>query len=349
MTKSNEKKRAGSGYSDKRSNKKPAQDNLRSTDERNHSSRRQESNQNTAETNRTEIPLDSDSESATPLSVDMAAEVSEDKALLKKTRGRQKIDIKFIQDKNKRFTTFSKRKGGIMKKAFELCTLTGTEIMVLVASETGHVYTFATPRLQPIVTTEAGKNLIQTCLQSECVLDPSMAQRMNQDGFQEPDINFELGERNLQFTAGLASNIYQDSGQRNHSNANQEFCRTLYPREFRPNILTSNSYNIVNRGPSGSGTQQGSSKEWEEQQLSYRHVRQDPAEGRTCSQSGTSASQMPTVTTISTGNRSTTARDLRYNQTHLIPRENEEAGYWVANNPPHAATENENSNEKNAS
>ena len=63
-----------------------------------------------------------------------------------------------------RYTTFSKRKTGIMKKAYELSTLTGTQVnlvlyfsvsafvkwnlllqvMLLVASETGHVYTFAT-------------------------------------------------------------------------------------------------------------------------------------------------------------------------------------------------------------
>ena len=38
--------------------------------------------------------------------------------------------------------------------------------MLLVASETGHVYTFATKKLQPMITSEAGKALIQTCLNS---------------------------------------------------------------------------------------------------------------------------------------------------------------------------------------
>jgi len=33
-----------------------------------------------------------------------------------------------------------------------------------VASETGNVYTFATPKLQPIITKPEGKALIQTCL-----------------------------------------------------------------------------------------------------------------------------------------------------------------------------------------
>ena len=84
----------------------------------------------------------------------------------KKTKGRVKINMEFIEDKTRRYTTFSKRKTGIMKKAYELSTLTGTQVMLLVASETGHVYTFATEKLQPMITSDAGKSLIQSCLSS---------------------------------------------------------------------------------------------------------------------------------------------------------------------------------------
>eukprot|EP00002_Diphylleia_rotans_P036651 TRINITY_DN80_c0_g3_i3.p1 TRINITY_DN80_c0_g3~~TRINITY_DN80_c0_g3_i3.p1 ORF type:complete len:236 (-),score=29.67 TRINITY_DN80_c0_g3_i3:697-1404(-) len=80
--------------------------------------------------------------------------------------GRRKINIEFIEDKSRRHITFSKRKAGIMKKAYELSTLTGTQVLLLVASETGHVYTFATPKLQPLITKPEGKNLIQSCLNS---------------------------------------------------------------------------------------------------------------------------------------------------------------------------------------
>merc|ERR1712137_624985 len=82
----------------------------------------------------------------------------------KKRGGRRKIKIEFIPDKSRRQITFSKRKAGLMKKAYELTTLTGTQALLLVASETGHVYTFATPKLQPFVTLPEGKNLIQSCL-----------------------------------------------------------------------------------------------------------------------------------------------------------------------------------------
>ncbi|ANB13614.1 transcription factor MCM1 [Sugiyamaella lignohabitans] len=82
----------------------------------------------------------------------------------KQGRERRKIEIKFIQDKSRRHITFSKRKAGIMKKAYELSVLTGTQVLLLVVSETGLVYTFTTPKLQPLVTKPEGKNLIQACL-----------------------------------------------------------------------------------------------------------------------------------------------------------------------------------------
>ncbi|KAI9010327.1 hypothetical protein CLU79DRAFT_677870, partial [Phycomyces nitens] len=85
-----------------------------------------------------------------------------------KRSGRRKIKIEYIEDKSRRHITFSKRKAGIMKKAsfqaYELSTLTGTQVLLLVVSETGLVYTFTTPKLQPIVMKPEGKNLIQSCL-----------------------------------------------------------------------------------------------------------------------------------------------------------------------------------------
>ncbi|KAG2033788.1 SRF-type transcription factor (DNA-binding and dimerization domain)-domain-containing protein, partial [Suillus americanus] len=88
----------------------------------------------------------------------------EEKPKSDKKAGRRKIKIEFIQDKSRRHITFSKRKAGIMKKAYELSTLTGTQVLLLVVSETGLVYTFTTSKLQPLVTQPEGKNLIQACL-----------------------------------------------------------------------------------------------------------------------------------------------------------------------------------------
>uniref|UniRef100_A0A182HYE7 Serum response factor homolog n=1 Tax=Anopheles arabiensis TaxID=7173 RepID=A0A182HYE7_ANOAR len=79
--------------------------------------------------------------------------------------------------------------------AYELSTLTGTQVMLLVASETGHVYTFATRKLQPMITSEAGKALIQTCLNSP---DPptgsSGDQRMSATGFEETELSYNIGD-----------------------------------------------------------------------------------------------------------------------------------------------------------
>ncbi|KAF9450570.1 SRF-TF-domain-containing protein, partial [Macrolepiota fuliginosa MF-IS2] len=85
----------------------------------------------------------------------------EEKPKSDKKAGRRKIKIEFIQDKSRRHITFSKRKAG---KAYELSTLTGTQVLLLVVSETGLVYTFTTAKLQPLVTQPEGKNLIQACL-----------------------------------------------------------------------------------------------------------------------------------------------------------------------------------------
>ncbi|KAK4300663.1 hypothetical protein Pmani_027146 [Petrolisthes manimaculis] len=68
--------------------------------------------------------------------------------------------------------------------------------MLLVASETGHVYTFATRKLQPMITSEAGKALIQTCLNSP---DPPQAQhhhdqRMSATGFEETELTYAVAE-----------------------------------------------------------------------------------------------------------------------------------------------------------
>jgi serum response factor len=140
--------------------------------------------------------------------------------------------MEFIDNKLRRYTTFSKRKTGIMKKvshlfwrvavrvvlgkqeksatsvvflffwqAYELSTLTGTQVMLLVASETGHVYTFATRKLQPMITSDAGKALIQTCLNSpDSVLShtlPSRSgdeQRMCATGFEETDLTYTVND-----------------------------------------------------------------------------------------------------------------------------------------------------------
>merc|ERR1712025_1302947 len=49
--------------------------------------------------------------------------------------GRRKIEIEYIEDKIRRHITFSKRKAGISKKAYELSRLTGAQVLLLISSE----------------------------------------------------------------------------------------------------------------------------------------------------------------------------------------------------------------------
>ncbi|KAM0786638.1 hypothetical protein ACM66B_002090 [Microbotryomycetes sp. NB124-2] len=94
-------------------------------------------------------------------------------------KGRRKIEIEYIHKKEKRHITFSKRKAGIMKKAYELATLTGTQVLLLVVSETGIVYTFTTSAFQPLVGSREdgspsdGQRLIQQCLSVDPNADSS--------------------------------------------------------------------------------------------------------------------------------------------------------------------------------
>merc|ERR1719361_3300260 len=128
--------------------------------------------------------------------------------------------MEFIDNKLRRYTTFSKRKTGIMKKAYELSTLTGTQVMLLVASETGHVYTFATRKLQPMITSDAGKALIQTCLNSPDPppVPPSADQRMSATGYEETELTYNVNEEEKQKVRQMMySSHYSSHAQHTHN------------------------------------------------------------------------------------------------------------------------------------
>lgn len=66
--------------------------------------------------------------------------------------------------------------------------------MLLVASETGHVYTFATRKLKPMITSEAGKALIRTCLFSPEPPASNFEPRMSAAGYEETELSYSLNE-----------------------------------------------------------------------------------------------------------------------------------------------------------
>ncbi|KAI9219441.1 hypothetical protein BC828DRAFT_349356, partial [Blastocladiella britannica] len=70
----------------------------------------------------------------------------------------------YIQEKAKRHITFSKRKAGLLKKANELACLTGTEILLLVASEAGTIFFHATDKFRQLVEPPDARRRISQCL-----------------------------------------------------------------------------------------------------------------------------------------------------------------------------------------
>ncbi|CAA3015516.1 agamous-like MADS-box protein AGL62 [Olea europaea var. sylvestris] len=69
----------------------------------------------------------------------------------KTTQGRKKIEIKKIENLSNRQVTFSKRRGGLFKKASELCILSGAEIAIIVHSLGKRVFTFGHPNIDSII------------------------------------------------------------------------------------------------------------------------------------------------------------------------------------------------------
>ncbi|XP_058215553.1 MADS-box transcription factor 23-like [Rhododendron vialii] len=65
--------------------------------------------------------------------------------------GRGKIVIRRIDDTTSRQVTFSKRRNGLLKKAKELSILCDAEVGVIVVSNTGRLYEFASTSIRSIV------------------------------------------------------------------------------------------------------------------------------------------------------------------------------------------------------
>ena len=57
--------------------------------------------------------------------------------------GRGKVQLKRIENKINRQVTFSKRRSGLLKKAFELGVLCDAEVALIVFSPRGRLYEYA--------------------------------------------------------------------------------------------------------------------------------------------------------------------------------------------------------------
>ncbi|TXG74698.1 hypothetical protein ES288_D06G143300v1 [Gossypium darwinii] len=82
----------------------------------------------------------------------------------KKTKGKQKIEIKIIENADDRLITFSKRRTGIYKKVSELSILCGGEILFIIFSPAGKPYSFGHPSVESVAKrfSNAGQHLEET-------------------------------------------------------------------------------------------------------------------------------------------------------------------------------------------
>ncbi|KAM0862755.1 hypothetical protein ACQ4PT_045069 [Festuca glaucescens] len=69
----------------------------------------------------------------------------------KKTKGRQRRELRRVEDKEPRQVTFSKRKAGLWKKASELALLCHARVAVVVVSEAGRAFAFGSPSADAIL------------------------------------------------------------------------------------------------------------------------------------------------------------------------------------------------------
>ncbi|KAF5444267.1 hypothetical protein F2P56_036755 [Juglans regia] len=81
----------------------------------------------------------------------MAAMATTDQKIKKITQGRQKIEIKQLENKSTKHVTFSKRRAGLFKKASELCVLCGVNIAIIAYSPGEKAYSFSHPNVDTVL------------------------------------------------------------------------------------------------------------------------------------------------------------------------------------------------------
>jgi hypothetical protein len=135
----------------------------------------------------------------------------------RKSLGRRKIEIKYIESREKRGVTLSKRKGGLLKKGAELAALCGVEVLQVVITQNFKVYVQTTqafrhlvPRFDttgdPITTAfHAYKHAIT----STAVKEPTVAKLDAFNGseyqFQEPRSSFSASSSGIVSAGAVAA------------------------------------------------------------------------------------------------------------------------------------------------
>ncbi|TXG64040.1 hypothetical protein EZV62_011034 [Acer yangbiense] len=71
--------------------------------------------------------------------------------MMRKSKGRQKVEMVKMPNESNLQVTFSKRRSGLFKKASELCTLCGAEVAIVVFSPGKKVFSFGHPCVESVV------------------------------------------------------------------------------------------------------------------------------------------------------------------------------------------------------
>lgn len=99
---------------------------------------------------------------------------------VKQTRGRQKIEMKLIENEEDRLITFSKRRSGIYKKASELATLCGADVGVVVFSPSGKPFSFANPSMEYITNRFFNRNPLQDTNETHHLMETHRRDRVEE-------------------------------------------------------------------------------------------------------------------------------------------------------------------------
>lgn len=113
----------------------------------------------------------------------------------RQSRGRQKIEMKLIENHDDRLVTFSKRRSGIFKKVSELITMCGALVGVVVFSPTGKPLSFWHPSIQSIVNRFLNRNVDPATVDRfQPMFDDDRRRRMDEENNYINDLLTRLDE-----------------------------------------------------------------------------------------------------------------------------------------------------------
>ncbi|GMI65590.1 hypothetical protein HRI_000228300 [Hibiscus trionum] len=97
----------------------------------------------------------------------------------KKTKGKQKIEMKLIEKEDDKVVTFSKRRSGIYKKISEITTLCGADILFICFSPAGKPFSFGHPSIESVVDRFLNNNMLPSNDNTRHLVETRLKQRIN--------------------------------------------------------------------------------------------------------------------------------------------------------------------------